>query len=222
MLLPSLRLSLEVALLATLLAAAAAVPLAWWVAAGSRARCRPPGGRGRGLLPRIAEAAVLLPLVLPPTVVGYAGVLLLGRHGPAGWIGFPLVFTLPGAVLAAALVALPLVYLPARAAFEALEPGLLDAAHQLGAGRLALLRHVALPMARGGIAAGLVLGFARALGEFGATLMVFGWQPGRTTLPIAIYAAFERGDLRAAAAPAACLAALALAAVLAERFFRGR
>ena len=218
MLLSSLRLSLEVAALATALAAAAAVPLAWAVASGARRR----RGRGAGPLPRVAEAAVLLPLVLPPTVVGYAGVLALGRHGPAGWLGVPLVFTLPGAVLAATLVALPLVYLPARAAFEALEPELLDAARQLGAERGALLRHVALPMARGGIAAGLVLGFARALGEFGATLMVFGWQPGRTTLPIAIYAAFERGDLRAAAGPAACLAALALAAVLAERALRGR
>ncbi|BAM04073.1 molybdate ABC transporter permease subunit [Phycisphaera mikurensis] len=212
MLLPSLRLSLEVALLATLLAAALAVPLAWAARAGRRRR----------RATRIVEAAVLLPLVLPPTVVGYAGVRILGRDGPAGWLGVPLVFTLPAAVLAAALVALPLVYLPTRAAFDALEPDLLDAGRQLGAGRYALLRHVAFPLARAGLAAGLVLGFARALGEFGATVMVFGWQPGRTTLPIAIYAAFERGDLRAAAAPAACLALLALGAVLLERALRRR
>ncbi len=211
MLLPSLRLSLEVATLATLLAAAVAVPLAWAI-----------GTRSHRGLSRIVEALVLLPLVLPPTVVGYAGVLVLGRHGPAGWLGFPLVFTLPAAVLAAALVALPLVYLPVRAAFEALDADLLDAARLMGAGRWKLFAHVALPLARGGLAAGLVLGFARALGEFGATLMVFGWQPGRTTLPIAIYAAFERGDLAAAATPAACLAALALAAVLIERVLRGR
>ena len=211
MLLPSLRLSLEVATLATLLAAAVALPLAWALR-----------GRHRRFGARLTEGVLLLPLVLPPTVVGYAGVLLLGGRGPAGWLGFPLVFTLPAAVLAAALVALPLVYLPARAAFEALDPDLLAAARQLGAGRIALVRHVALPLARGGIAAGLVLGFARALGEFGATLMVFGWQPGRTTLPIAIYAAFERGDLRAAAAPAVCLAALALGAVLLERWLRPR
>ena len=211
MLLPSLRLSLEVATLATLLAAAVAVPLAWAI-----------GTRSRRGLSRIVEALVLLPLVLPPTVVGYAGVLVLGRHGPAGWLGFPLVFTLPAAVLAAALVALPLVYLPVRANFEALDADLLDAARLLGAGRWKLFAHVALPLARGGLAAGLVLGFARALGEFGATLMVFGWQPGRTTLPIAIYAAFERGDLAAAAGPAACLAVLALAAVLIERGIRGR
>lgn len=163
---------------------------------------------------------MLLPLVLPPTVVGYVGVLALGRNGPAGWLGFPLVFTLPAAVIAATAVALPLVYLPTRAAFEAIDDDLLDAARQLGAGRRALFWHVALPVARGGLAAGLVLGFARALGEFGATLMVFGWQPGRTTLPLAIYAAFERGDLRAAAAPAACLAALALVAVAIERRLR--
>lgn len=198
----SLWLSLRVAGLATVVAALVAVPLAWWL----------PRGRRKG--GRVVEALVLLPLVLPPTVVGYALVVLLGRHGPAGWAGFPLVFRLEGAVLAAATVALPLMYLPARAAFASIDDDLLATARLLGAGRLGTFWHVGLPLARHGLLAGVALSFARALGEFGATLMVFGWQPGRTTLPVAVYAAFERGDLAAAAWPAGVLAGLALVLVL--------
>ncbi|MEM8874329.1 MAG: molybdate ABC transporter permease subunit [Planctomycetota bacterium] len=194
-------LSLQVASAATMLAALIAVPLAWFVA---RRRLR------------WLEVAVLLPVVMPPTVVGFALVVLLGNRGPAGWLGVPMVFTVGGAIIAAAVVALPLVYLPTRAAFAAIDPDLRDATRILGASRSQSLWHVDLPLARHGIAAGLLLGFARGLGEFGATLMVLGWLPGKTTLPIAVYAAFERGDLIAAAYPAGLLAMLAVLLVIAH------
>ena len=174
---------------ALLLAYAAAAKRRWWT------------------LP--VEAAVLLPLVMPPTVVGLAGVLLLARRGLGGAFDTSLLFRLEAAVLVAAAVALPLIYLPAKAAFAGIDRDLIDAGRTLGARRGALLRHVSLPLARRGIVAGLMLGLARALGEFGATMMVLGWQPGKETLSISIYAAFERGDLAAAAAPAGVLAAAA-------------
>ena len=203
-------LSVRVAGAATALAGLAAVPLAW---AMSRRR-----GRGtRGVL----EGVLLLPLVLPPTVVGLGLVAALGRRGPAGWLGVPLVFTPAGAVVAAAVVAFPLIYLPSRAAFAAIDEDLLDAARVAGATGPRRLWLVDLPLARRGVLAGLLLGLARALGEFGATLMVLGWQPGRATLPIAVYAAFERGDIAAAAWPALMLAAAALAlAVACDRLSR--
>ena len=186
--------SLQIGVTATLLAMLVAVPAAYALA-----------GR-RGAWRTIAEAALMVPLVLPPTVVGLALVVLLGRNGPAGWLGIPLVFTLSGATIAAAVVAVPLVYLPSRAAFASIDGDLVDAAKTMGAGRLQLAWHVRLPLARRGVTAGVLLGFARALGEFGATLMVLGWQPGKETLPIAVYAGFERGDLTAAAWPALILA----------------
>ena len=187
--------SLQIGIAATLLAALVAVPAGYLLA------------RQRGPLRTIVEAALLLPLVLPPTVIGLALVVLLGRYGPAGWLGVPLVFTKSGAILAAAAVAMPLVYLPSRAAFASIDGDLVDAARTLGADRWQLAWHVHLPLARRGVAAGVLLGFARAIGEFGATLMVLGWQPGGETLPIAVYAGFERGDLTAAAWPALVLAA---------------
>jgi molybdate transport system permease protein len=147
----------------------------------------------------LADGIALLPLVLPPTVVGYILLLVFGRNGVLGRLllraGVLIVFSWPATVIAAAVVAFPLMYLTARAAFEQLEPSLLQAARTLGASEWEVLRRVALPLAWPGIAAGAVLAFARALGEFGATLMLAGNLPGRTqTIPIAIFFAIESGN----------------------------
>lgn len=181
-----IALSLFVASAATFLVALIGVPLAWWAA-----RSKLPG---RG----IVETVITLPLVLPPTVVGYLLIVLLGSRGVLGhyaadWFGYSILFRIEGAVLAAAIVAFPLLYLPAKSAFAAIEHEQEDIAALFGATRRQVFWHVALPAARTGIASGMLLAFARALGEFGATLMVFGWQEGRTTLPLAIYSAYERG-----------------------------
>ena len=192
-------LSLLVAVAATALAAAVAVPAAWLLA-------------GRRVV--LVEVLILLPLVLPPTVVGWALVVLLGRSGIGGMIGYSPVLRIEGAVVAAAVVAVPLVFLPSRAGFAGIDTDLLDAARAAGATRWQVLWHVRLPLARRAVLAGLLLGLARALGEFGATLMLVGVQPGRTTLPLEVWRRFERGDLAAAAWPALTLAALAAGLVL--------
>jgi molybdate transport system permease protein len=135
----------------------------------------------------------------------------------------PVVFEYWGAVLAGAVVALPMLYVPARAAFAAIDRDLLDAAVVMGASRGGLFWSVGIPLARRGLAAGLVLALARALGEFGATVMVLGLQPGKQTLSIAVYAAWAGGDLAAAvpfvAALVVCSVGLLMAyhAVVRER-----
>jgi molybdate transport system permease protein len=153
----------------------------------------------------LADGIFLLPLVLPPTVVGFFLLLLFGRNGPLGAIllhlGATVVFSWPATVIAAAVVAFPLMYLTARAALEQVDPQFLQAARTLGASEWRVFREVALPLAWPGIVAGTILSFARALGEFGATLMLAGNIPGRTaTIPIAIYFAVESDDIRAALA----------------------
>jgi molybdate transport system permease protein len=151
----------------------------------------------------LVDGFFLLPLVLPPTVVGFLLLLLFGRNGPLGKLlvrfGATLVFSWPATVIAAAVVAFPLMYLTARAALEQVEPDLLQAARTLGASEWRVFREIALPLAWPGVLAGTVLSFARALGEFGATLMIAGNIPGRTeTIPIAIYFAVEADDLQRA------------------------
>jgi molybdate transport system permease protein len=164
----------------------------------------------------LLEATANLPLVLPPTVLGYFLLTALGARSPLGtWLeslGIPLVFTWRGAAVAAAVVAIPLVLQSSKAAFETVDPDLRDMARTLGQSELAIFLQVTLPLAWRGVLAGTTLAFARALGEFGATLMVAGNIPGRTqTLPIAIYDAVQAGD----AARANQLAlALTLAAVI--------
>lgn len=151
---------------------------------------------GRDLL----DAAFTLPMVMPPTVLGYYLLVLIGSRGPLGaWLlehfGIRLVFTWPAAVIAATIVAFPLVFKAARAAFETVEPQLEDAARTLGIGEAAVLFRVSLPLAWRGILAGVLLAFARALGEFGATLMVAGSIAGKTqTLSIAVYEAVQAGQ----------------------------
>jgi molybdate transport system permease protein len=169
-------LSLEVAFAATLLNALVAIPLAYLLA---RRRFH-----GRWLL----ESALVLPLVLPPTVVGFLLMLLLGKRGLYGALtGHSLLFTLTAAILASAIVSFPLQVLPIRAAFAALPKEFDEEARIAGLSRLQRLTHIAIPLARGGILSGILLGFARALGEFGATLMLLGTGESTRTLPIQIY-----------------------------------
>lgn len=184
----ALALSLKVAGWAT------AINLVLGVAVGYLlARTRFPG---RDLL----DTVLTLPLVMPPTVLGYYLLVLIGRRGwLGGWLhdqfGINLIFTWQGAVLAATIVAFPLVFKPARAAFEAVDGRLEQAARVLGVSEFALFLRVTLPLAWRGILAGLLLGFARAMGEFGATLMVAGSIPGRTqTLSVAVYEAVQAGQ----------------------------
>lgn len=155
---------------------------------------------GKNLL----EVLLTLPLVLPPTVVGFLLLLVFGRQTPLGKayeqvVGEPIVFSSTAVVLAATVVALPLLYRSAKGAFESVEPNLERAARTLGASELKIFLTITLPLAWPGILAGVVLAFARALGEFGATLMLAGNLPGRTqTLPLAIYTATEMGDMEQA------------------------
>ena len=147
----------------------------------------------------IVDALLTLPLVMPPTVLGYYLLVLLGRRGPIGaWLdtfGVRLVFTWEGAVIASMIAAFPLVLKSARSAFEAVDPQFEHAARTLGIGETALFFRVTLPLAARGILGGALLAFARALGEFGATLMIAGNLPGRTqTLSVAVYSAVQAGD----------------------------
>lgn len=203
-----LWLSLRVASLATLLATVLGTLLGFLLAEGR--------WRGRSLV----ESLVTLPLILPPTVLGFYLLVTLGRQSPVGaWIervtGVPLVFTWQAAVVAATVPALPYVVRTARAAFEAVDPSIREAASIDGARALPRLLLILLPLARRGITAGVTLAFARALGEFGATLMVAGNIPGSTrTMPIAIYDAVQAGSYDLAGVLVAILTAVAVVVLL--------
>jgi molybdate transport system permease protein len=142
----------------------------------------------------LVEIAVNLPLVLPPVVTGYLLLVCFAPHGPAGsilhdWLGIKIVFSWLGAALASAVMAFPLMVRAVRLAFQTVDPRLEMAARSLGASRLAAFFTVTLPLARRGVIAAWLLGFARSLGEFGATIMVAGNIAGKTrTIPLAIYA----------------------------------
>ncbi|OQX05918.1 MAG: molybdenum ABC transporter permease subunit [Desulfobulbaceae bacterium A2] len=182
-----LLLTLKVATWAIVLALLAGVALARLLA-------------GRTFFGRdVLDAFCTLPLVLPPTVLGYYLIVLLGRQGIFGrWLdqvfGFSFMFTWQGAVVAATVVAFPLVYKSSRAALEAVPASCENAARTLGATELEVFLRVSFPMALRGILAGTMLAFARAMGEFGATLMIAGNLPGRTqTLSLAVYSAVQAG-----------------------------
>ena len=148
----------------------------------------------------LVDALLTLPMVMPPTVLGYYLLVVIGSHGVIGaWLlehfGIRLIFTWQAAVIAATIVSFPLVFKAARAAFETVDPQLEDAARTLGISESAVFFRVSLPLAWRGILAGLLLSFARALGEFGATLMVAGSIAGKTqTLSIAVYEAVQAGQ----------------------------
>ncbi|NLJ61792.1 MAG: molybdate ABC transporter permease subunit [Alcaligenaceae bacterium] len=182
-----LLLSLKVAGWATLFAAIFGIAVAFLLS------------RWRSPLCNLVDSILTLPMVLPPTVIGYYLLVLLGRRGWLGqWLsqwGIELVFTWQGAVVAATVVAFPLVLKSACAAFEDVDYRLEDAGIVLGLSRLQVFFRVSLPLAMRGIMAGVLLAFARALGEFGATLMIAGSIPGRTqTLSISIYEAVQAGN----------------------------
>jgi molybdate transport system permease protein len=183
-----LGLTLKVAFISTLLAFVAGVSLAFLVA------------RKKFWGQEFLDSLATLPLVLPPTVMGYYLIVVWGRNGWLGrWLhevwGIDLMFTWQGAVLAAALVSFPLVYKAARAAFEEVDKNQENVARTLGLSEAAVFRRVSLPLALRGIIAGTMLAFARSMGEFGATLMLAGNLPGKTqTLALAIYDAVQSGN----------------------------
>ncbi len=156
-------------------------------------------GRWKGLI----DGILTLPLVLPPTVAGFGILLLIGKNGPIGnfleIFGVNIIFSWYAAVIAAVVVAFPLMYKTTMGAFEQIDPNILSAARTLGASEVKVFWRVAVPVARPGIAAATALTFARCLGEFGATLMVAGSIPGKTeTIPIAIYFATQGGEMQVA------------------------
>jgi molybdate transport system permease protein len=211
-----LGLSLEVALTATLGILPIGIALAWVLA----------GWRGHGRL--VVESILTLPLVLPPTAIGIVLLTLLSKNNAFGRvlaaIGVEIMFTWKAAVLASAVMSLPLLVRSARTAFEAIDPRLLGVARTLGDGRWRAFRRVALPLAWRGIVAGALLSFCRALGEFGATILIAGNIPGRTqTLALAIFHRSQVGRDGDALRLVALVCFVALAAVYAtERLGRRR
>lgn len=207
--------SLGVALSGTALAVVVGVVIAAWLA------------RRRGPLGHLVESIVVAPMVLPPTVLGFALLLVIGRTGPMGRaiegvFGAPLVFSVSACVLASFLAALPFVVRTSRAAFESVDERLLEAAATLGATPVRVFATIVLPLAKGGVAAGATLGFARALGEFGVTLMIAGNIPGLTqTAALAIYDAVLQGKNDDALVLSLALASVGvLAVVVGERLGR--
>ncbi|HNR12827.1 MAG TPA: molybdate ABC transporter permease subunit [Thermodesulfobacteriota bacterium] len=190
----SLRLSIQVASVATVFVVVVGVAIAFFLA---RRRFR-----GKEFL----DTILTLPLVLPPTVTGYYLIVLFGRNGLVGrWLyeqmGWSIMFTWYAAVLASFVVALPLMIKTSRAAIESVDENFIRASYTLGHSEWWTALKVILPLARKGILAGAILSFARAMGEFGATLMVAGNIPGKTsTMPLAIYTAAGSGDRSQAAA----------------------
>lgn len=213
-----LGISLRVAGLATLISFIVAILAAWGLA------------RRRGPLPAVLDALCTLPLVLPPTVLGYYLILLVGRRGLFGHLladmGIQLMFSWQGAVVAATVVIFPLIYKSARAALEGVDSRYEDAARTLGASEARVFLSVSLPLAWRGVFAGVMLAFARGMGEFGATLMIAGNIPGKTqTLALAIYSAFQAGEdvratLLALVTSALCVGLLAGAELLLKRRLR--
>ncbi|WP_175394982.1 molybdate ABC transporter permease subunit [Paenibacillus xylanilyticus] len=182
------RLSLQVALLSSVVAAVLGIAVAWKMSRRSF--------RGKVVL----ETAFMLPLVLPPTVVGFLLLVLLGRKSVLGqWIeaifSAPVIFSWWAAVIASVVVAFPLVYQTMKSGFSGIDGDLEDAGRSMGANEWQVFRYISLPLAGRALMTAFILGFARALGEFGATLMIAGNIPGKTqTLPTAIYVAVDSGN----------------------------
>lgn len=172
------------------------------------------------------EAIILLPLVLPPTVIGFALIYLFGVNGPLGmlleeWFDFRIVFTWMGAVVASFIVSLPLMYQSTLAAFEKVDPRWENVARTMGVSEWRIFRTITFPLAWPGIFAGLILSFARGIGEFGATLMIAGYIPGKTeTVPLAIYFAYEAGHMDKAAFWVIIISSLGLAVMTWLNYWR--
>lgn len=208
-----LWISLKVSLLATGLTFFAGIAAAYWMLGYQ--------GKGKSLL----EGIFVSPLILPPTVVGFLLLLFFGKHGPAGQLlisfDFSVVFTWYGAVITAMIVSFPLMYRTALGAFEQVDHNLLAVARTLGASEWTVFRRVMLPLALPGVLAGMVLAFARALGEFGATLMLAGNIPGQTqTIPMAIYFAVEAGAMNEAWFWVVVIVLMSLSGIFAVNFWQ--
>ncbi|MBY0220198.1 molybdate ABC transporter permease subunit [Paenibacillus illinoisensis] len=182
------RLSLQVALLSSIIAGVLGIAVAWQMSRRSF--------RGKIVL----ETVFMLPLVLPPTVVGFLLLVLLGRKSLLGqWIeaifSAPVIFSWWAAVIAAVVVAFPLIYQTMKSGFSGIDKDLEDAGRSIGANEWQVFRYISLPLAGRALMTAFILGFARALGEFGATLMIAGNIPGKTqTVPTAIYVAVDSGN----------------------------
>ena len=218
---PIVLLTLKIGIVSTAIMLPIAFALAWMLA-----RSRIPGKL-------LIDAAVHLPLVVPPVVTGWVLLILFAPAGPVGhvlhdWFGVSVLFRWTGAAIAAGVMALPLSVRAIRLSLDAVDRRLEEAARTLGAGRWRVFRTVTLPLAMPGVLAGAVLGFARGIGEFGATITFVSSVPGETeTLPLAIYAALQRPGGEAAAwrlaavSVALSLAALLVSELLARRIGRG-
>ena len=181
-----LWISLKIALVSTVFTFFLGLPAAWGVTYLRRAK-------------HVVDGLLSIPLVLPPTVVGFLLLILFGQNSPVGQflenVGIKLIFTWQGAAVASMVISFPVMYRGARGAIEQVDENLIYAARTLGMREFTILRRVLLPAAWPGIAAAAVLSFARALGEFGATLMIAGNLPGKTrTMSIAVYTAMQGGD----------------------------
>lgn len=207
-----LWISLKTAVVATIFAFFVGIAVARWMFGYQ--------GKGKGLL----DGIFTLPLVLPPTVVGFLLLLLLGRNSPVGQLlmqlGITIIFSWPATVIAATVVAFPLMYKTVLGAFEQVNTDFPQAARTLGASEGKIFWQIILPLAWPGVVAGTILAFARALGEFGATLMLAGSIPGRTqTIPIAIFFAAEAGDMGKALDWVLIMVAIALAVIAALNYW---
>lgn len=172
------------------------------------------------------DALILLPLVLPPTVIGFGLIVLFGVNGPLGILleelfGFRVVFTWIGAAIASFVVSLPLMYQSVMAAFEKVDPRWENVGRTMGVSEWRVFRTITFPLAWPGILAGLILAFARGIGEFGATLMIAGYIPGLTeTIPLAIYFAYETGEMEKAAFWVIVISSIGVAAITWVNYWR--
>ncbi|MCR4403144.1 MAG: molybdate ABC transporter permease subunit [Firmicutes bacterium] len=209
-------LSVRVAVVATLVVACVATIASWAMRRFSFA--------GKLLL----DTLLTLPMVVPPTVTGFVLLMLLGKNGPVGrfleaFLGIRVVFTWWAAVIASAVVAFPLMYGTLRAGLDSIDESLEKAGRTLGASEARVFFTITLPLAWPSFVAGALLAFMRALGEFGATLMVAGSIPGRTlTMPTAIYVATESGDMRSASLLVAVMLSLGFGATYLSRVWSER
>ncbi|CUN83523.1 molybdate ABC transporter permease subunit [Clostridium disporicum] len=186
-----LWISIKTAFLATIITFILGVAAAYWIA------------NSKNKLKGLIDGLFTLPLILPPTVIGFFLLLICGKNGPVGKFllnfDITLIFSWTATVIAATVVSFPMMYRTSRAAFEQIDINVISAARTLGLSEMKIFFRIALPLAWPGIIGGLVLSFARAMGEFGATLMLAGNIPGRTqTMPLAIFFAVEGGDMKTA------------------------
>lgn len=207
-----LWISIKTALLSTLITFFIGIAVSYFVA------------NYRGKLKGVIDGILTLPLILPPTVVGFFLLLICGKNGPIGKLMIlfdkSIIFSWSATVIAAIVVSFPMMYRSGRSAFEQIDTNLIFVARTLGLSELKIFYKIALPLAWPGIIGGLVLSFARAMGEFGATLMIAGNIPGRTqTMPLAIFFAVEGGDMQKALLWVLIITILSLILILALNYW---